>query len=336
MQSIDQLEGRATDGDPQAKFELAHQLMCGADSSHHIQQWIGLVEESSNAGHAPATELWAVFEAMGVARPQNWERAFDLLLTAAKQGSLSAQRQLVILARRDEAVPPEPDAASWSEVRASISMDALAAHGERISVSDAPRIRVIERFATPAECAWLIDRARSRLKRAIVIDYDGADKIDPGRTNTGADFLVQDMDLVLEIIRTRISAATRVPLPVFEPTQILHYEVGEEFKLHHDFLDPTNPALHEDLRQQGQRIATFLIYLNEDFEGGETEFPDVGLRLRGKTGDALFWANLDMEARPEPRSRHAGLPPTSGQKWILSQWIRDRTPASGAQNRSLG
>jgi hypothetical protein len=138
------------------------------------------------------------------------------------------------------------------------------------------------------------------------------------------------MDIVLEVIRTRIAAATRVPVPVFEPTQILHYDVGEEFRLHHDFLDPANPAHHEQLRSAGQRIATFLIYLNEEFEGGETEFPRAGVRYRGRTGDAIFWANLDMEGRPDPLTVHAGLPPTSGEKWILSQWIRDRAaPPAG-------
>jgi|tagenome__1003787_1003787.scaffolds.fasta_scaffold20988880_6 hypothetical protein len=39
---------------------------------------------------------------------------------------------------------------------------------------------------------------------------------------------------------------------------------------------------------------------------------------------AIFWANLDMEGHPHPLTLHAGLPPTSGEKRILSQWIRDR------------
>ena len=41
-----------------------------------------------------------------------------------------------------------------------------------------------------------------------------------------SDFQVVEMDLVLELIRARISAATRVPLPVFELTQVFHY--GQE------------------------------------------------------------------------------------------------------------
>jgi hypothetical protein len=162
------------------------------------------------------------------------------------------------------------------------------------------------------------------LKPALVFDGGGEHKIDPGRSNTGTDFQVPDMDLILEIVRTRISRATNIPVPVFELTQVLRYLVGQEFKAHVDFLDEANPQHQHQLRFHGQRIATFLIYLNEDFEGGETEFPMAGIRYRGRTGDALFWANADMEGRPEPLSLHAGLPPTSGEKWVLSQWIRDR------------
>jgi hypothetical protein len=131
------------------------------------------------------------------------------------------------------------------------------------------------------------------------------------------------MDIVLEVIRHRISAATRIPVPVFEPSQILHYNVGQEFKPHFDFLDPGN-ANYRDQLNQGQRIATFLIYLNDEFEGGETQFPDIGLQFRAKAGDAIFWANVDTEGRPDALTRHAGLAPTSGEKWVFSQWIRDR------------
>ncbi len=322
-----QSEGCAPASQAEATFKEAVGLMCGPDSGAHIGRWIPMIKQASNAGHAEATELWSVFEVMGVARPQSWDRAFDLLVTAAEQGSLTAKRQLLILARRDSAdlqASADDDSAFWAQTRAGISIPVLLSHTERVSLSDAPRIRVIESFVNHAECAWMIDRAGKRLGRAKVIDLSGQQNVDGGRSNSGAEFLVQDMDVVMEVIRTRISSATKIPVPVFEPTQILHYDVGEEFKPHFDFLDPANAGYRENL-ESGQRIATFLIYLNDGFEGGETQFPDVGINYRGRAGDAIFWANVDMQGRPDPLTRHAGLPPTAGEKWILSQWIRDRT-----------
>ena len=151
----------------------------------------------------------------------------------------------------------------------------------------------------------------------------------PVRSNSAVLLMFGQMDVVSEILRTRIAMATRVPVRVFEPAQILRYEVGQEFVSHVDYLDPDSAAYGEELARQGQRIATFLIYLSADYEGGETVFPNIGLRYRGRTGDALFWANLDPQQRPDLLTRHAGLPPTSGEKWVFSQWIRERPLMGG-------
>jgi hypothetical protein len=117
-------------------------------------------------------------------------------------------------------------------------------------------------------------------------------------------------------------------VPVFEPVQVMHYSVGEEFRPHFDFLTEDNEGWAAQMRRFGQRIATFLVFLNEDFEGGETEFPRAGISHRGGKGDALFWANVDPSGGPDRLTFHAGKPPTKGEKWILSQWIRDRSPAA--------
>jgi hypothetical protein len=44
-------------------------------------------------------------------------------------------------------------------------------------------------------------------------------------------------------------------------------------------------------------------------------------------GDAIYWANVDDSGRPDRLTRHAGLPPTSGEKWIFSQWLRSQPQA---------
>nr|WP_239094238.1 2OG-Fe(II) oxygenase [Bacillus sp. B15-48] len=51
--------------------------------------------------------------------------------------------------------------------------------------------------------------------------------------------------------------------------QVLNYWIGEEYKPHFDYFSP-NKVDHD---KGGQRVATFLIYLNDVKAGGETEFP---------------------------------------------------------------
>ena len=71
-------------------------------------------------------------------------------------------------------------------------------------------------------------------------------------------------------------------------------------------------------------MATLLIYLNDGFEGGETHFPLTGLRFKGRKGDALLFHNVLPGGAPDPITLHAGLAPARGEKWLFSQWIRDK------------
>jgi prolyl 4-hydroxylase len=305
----------------EARLALGLRLLTGDGAP---QEGAALIEAECEAGSAEAAAVLATLEAMGAARPQSWDRALDFLALAASRGSARAQAQLTTLSRR-----PASDE-SWQRRRDSIDIEALTAAPPRRPVSERPRIRVIEGFATPAECDWLVALARGRLNPAWVWDpLTGENRPDPSRTNRGLDLGLAEMDVVIQLLRARISAASNLPLPVFEPAQIMHYSVGEEFRPHHDFLDPDSPGDRAQIERLGQRIATFLLYLNDDYVGGDTEFLKTGFRYRGRKGDGLLFANVDAARAPDPLTTHAGRPPTRGEKWILSQWIRDRSPGPG-------
>jgi hypothetical protein len=317
------------------EFAEAMRIFSGHPAPADARRGLALVESASAQGYGPASERLAVFHAMaagGVARPPAWDQAFDALLRAAEQGSRLAGKQLMLLTNPAEApvLPSTVGSSFWRELRSRISLQQLLQSSGRKIVRDAPRMRLIEGFASPAECRWVIDNARGHLARATIFDRDSGELVeDPARSNSTAALMFGQMDVVTEILRARIGTATGVPVPAFEPAQILRYQVGQEFVPHHDFLDPAKPGFREVLAGQGQRIATFLIYLNDDFEGGETAFPAIGLKYRGRTGDALFWANLDREYNPDPLTLHAGLPPTNGEKWVFSQWIHERPQKAG-------
>ena len=291
------------------RLTYARCLLTGEGTPLDPPRAAGLLAAAAEEGEADAAALMATVEAMGVAGPQSWQRAFDWLGRAATLGSESARAQLALL---------QPER----------GIEALTTAAPKRSLSDAPRIRVIEGFASGEECDWVMARVHGRLGPAMVLDKaTGREKTHPDRTNKAIELNITAMDVVLQVLRARIAAATNLPLPVFEPAQIMHYSVGEEFRPHFDFLTEQAEGWAAQLRLYGQRIATFLLYLNDDFEGGETDFPAIGLSHRGRKGDALFFANVDTAGAPDRRTLHAGRPPSSGQKWILSQWIRDRTPA---------
>ena len=312
------------------QYASAMQLLLGERPSlDDVQRAAGLFEAASAQGHAEASERCALLDALGSARPPDWDRALDFLALAAAQGSRSAQEQLLLLAdsSADPVVTADAEPDFWSGVRARVPIEQRMRPGEKQRLSDSPRIRLIPAFATDAECRWLTSLAQPQLGPATVFDKEtGGQTLDPTRDNSFVVLRIGEMNVLTEVIRQRIAAAMNLPVPLFEPSQILHYAVGQRFKPHHDFLDPANPAYDESLATFGQRIATFLIYLNDGYQGGETSFPRIGLNFRAEQGDALFFANVTKDGAPDPDTVHAGLPTTSGEKWVFSQWIRDRFP----------
>jgi TPR repeat protein len=299
-----------TEEDHDAKAEWGLRLL----GEGKAEEGARLLAQACDTGSALAAERLAVLEAMGAGRPQSWSRTFAFLDLAAERGSESARAQLGLLGRGGPA----------------IDLAALLAPPAKRSLSDAPRVRAVDGFATPEECEWIIGLASGKLQPARVWDpATGENRNDPSRTNDATDLGLAETDVVVEIVRARIAAVGNLPVPVFETPQVMRYSAGQAFHPHYDYLDPEEPADRAQLQRLGQRIATFLLYLNDDFEGGETAFPEIGLRHRGRKGDGLLFANVDDRRAPEPKALHAGLPPTRGEKWILSQWVRDRTPGPG-------
>jgi len=163
------------------------------------------------------------------------------------------------------------------------------------------------------------------LSRALV--YEALRKevtVHPTRTNTAATFGMLETDFVCILTQVRMAAALGVPFRQFEAISVLHYAEGEEITEHFDFVDPKVPDYEQEIAQRGQRIATFLIYLNDDYGGGETEFPRVGVRHKGHKTQGIVFINSLPDGSADVRTLHAGRPPKGGEKWIVSQFVRDR------------
>ena len=96
---------------------------------------------------------------------------------------------------------------------------------------------------------------------------------------------------MLRMTRLRIAAALGIHVANQEPTNILHYASGQEYRPYYDFIrEDEEKAFASELVRVGQRVATFLIYLNDDDGGGETAFPHLNWRHKGMAGDVLlFW-----------------------------------------------
>jgi len=309
-------------------YGTAARLLPGARAAADIAESLRLLLQASAAGHTGADALLAVMSGMGVGMAQDWDQALDHLQRAAERGSVAARGQLRALAGQDASADTDlPGGEAWPRLRRSINLGSWLLRPEKTVLSKTPRAVSVRNFLSTAVCDWLIARARGRTQRALVHDAaTEAGREGSGRNNTYFEFGFLELDLVVVLVRARIAATIGVPVPVLETPQVLHYEVGERYARHHDYFDPRQPGHAAQIASGGQRIVTFLVYLNAAYEGGETDFPLIGLRHRGAPGDALYFGNVEAGGAPDPRTLHAGLAPSQGEKWLLSQWVRDRSP----------
>jgi prolyl 4-hydroxylase len=313
--SVEALFKRVQSGDSRALTELGKRLLVGDGVAPAPDKGVAMLREAVSRGEAEAAARLAVCAAWGIAQARDVGAALDHLQRAAELGWAPAMRELELLARHTGAA---------AALRRSIDVKTWITPPAARVVSERPRIAVLEGFASAPECEWLIQRSATGMRPAQV--YRGTAKAQTvqSRTNSETTFTIFNADVLLSLVRERIAAATGVPIAHFELAKVLHYSPGERFELHADFLEPSTPELAREIQVRGQRAATFLIYLNDGYEGGETDFPRVGVRYKGGRGDALLFSNIDVAGAPDYQTVHAGLPPTTGEKWVLSQWIRTR------------
>lgn len=183
-----------------------------------------------------------------------------------------------------------------------------------------PDAVVYGNFLTPAECAELIALAEGRMQASKVVDKaTGKHVLHEARTSTST-FIKRGQTDLVKSIEQRISDLTGLPVENGEGMQILRYDVGQEYRKHYDYFNPERESTPHHIKRGGQRIATFLMYLNTPEGGGETSFPHAGISVSAVQGNALLF-RYDTPT-PATKTLHCGEPVTSGVKWVATKWIR--------------
>jgi prolyl 4-hydroxylase len=318
--SIDWLRRAVEGGSLRAKTLLAKCFL--TKQPYEVDEGLALLFAASDGGDGEAAHTAAIMHASAFGVERDWDRAFDYLQHSAELGFVPSRKELLFLAG---APPADEHVASelWKELRDSVDINAWITAPRPKWAQKSPRIFVIEKFASPEVCDWLIDRAKPHLVDARTIDPQtdllGADQ---GTTNSMVTFDLFRMDMIFSIMWARITSVTGISSGAEAPN-ILHHAVGESYEPHFDYIENESGAA-PDYTQGAQRVVTFLLYLNDDYEGGGTEFPLANWGHRGRKGDAMYFWNVDARGSPDRLSMHTGTAPSKGEKWVLSQWILGR------------
>jgi prolyl 4-hydroxylase len=284
-------------GDALAARELALWLLSGQLVRRDLTSSRAMFEHAATLGDSYSAAVARAFIAGGVGGPGDWPRAMGLLRDASGSDPRAADQLELI-----EAMELRPD----GETARKLPSETL---------SNMPEIRRFPALFSASECAYLIEVAKPSLQPSVVVDpRTGRQVPNPVRTSSAAGFPFTDENPAIHALNRRLAAASGTDVRAGEPLQILHYAPGQQYHEHSDALPGVVPSQ--------QRVLTFLVYLNEDFEGGETSFPQLNIKVRGRTGDGLLFRNASTDGAPDPRAIHAGLPVTRGVKHLASRWIR--------------
>lgn len=291
------LQQAAAGGSADAFHALGLWRLTGAWIPRKLSESRELFRRAAALGSADASRIYNAFVANGTGGPPLWADAMKLLSDRAKSDPAAKRQRHVIAAMT---LSPTGDPLQLPEA-------------EQLSTS--PHVLVFRQLFSREECAYLVEVAGPMMQPAVIVDPQSGRLVrNPIRTSESTGFPLMDENPAIHALNRRIAAASGTHVAQGEPLQVLRYRPGQEYKPHSDAL-PGEP---------NQRVATMLVYLNAGYSGGETHFAASGLKVRGEPGDALLFHNVRADGRPDERATHAGLPVTSGEKFLASRWIRAR------------
>ncbi|WP_235199492.1 2OG-Fe(II) oxygenase [Sphingomonas sp. RIT328] len=298
MTAVAEVQRRAAAGDGEALFQLGLWQLQGRPLPRDLPAARSSLRRAAATGNVEARLIEIALTANGTGAAADWQAARRLLGEAVAAGDAPARQLETLLAAM-----PLDDAGAPASLP---PIQPLSADGS---------VRRAAAAFTPAECAHIARAADDLLAPAVVVDpRTGRSVPHPIRTSDAAVIGPVREDPVIRALNQRIAALSATQIGQGEALTVLRYRPGQQFRLHSDILP----------QARNQRVTTVLVYLNDDFTGGETTFPDHKLIIRPRVGDAIIFDNVDAASRGLTTARHAGEPVRSGVKWLATRWIRAR------------
>jgi len=264
----------------------------------------------ADAQGKPLDEAWTGWVHLNVSRGCSRDEMMGIL----RREGFDEKAIAAAFASAPQRVAAPPPMLPMSIPRAHLRLPNAVRHG-----GNALELYSADDFLAPAECAAIVERILAALRPSTISAPPGGEYDNAFRTSRTCDLF--DADPVVATLDQKICAAIGFDRSLAEPTQGQHYEVGQVFKTHTDFFKPYELEKYT-MGELGQRTWTFMIYLNDVEAGGETDFPEIGVKFRPMRGRAVVWNNLRSTGEGNDLTRHQSLPVTAGTKTIVTKWFR--------------
>jgi prolyl 4-hydroxylase len=177
---------------------------------------------------------------------------------------------------------------------------------------------ILQHFITPEQCQKIISFTDGKLFDSEVIGGKHKD------IRNSQQYWIPKNDPLVKPMFEHVSKMFNIPFENAEDLQVVRYLPNQYYNEHHDACCDNNDKCLEFVRKSGQRVLTVLIYLNNEFEDGNTYFKNLNLKVKPPTGDAIaFFPLAKGTNKCHPLALHAGMPVSSGTKWVANLWFRE-------------
>ena len=184
---------------------------------------------------------------------------------------------------------------------------------ERLILFDYPRF-------LPAElCQALIALIEAGRRPSTIANANGDAQF---RTSETCD--LSPHDPAVQDLEARLLALNGIDPAHGEPVQGQRYDVGQEFKGHTDYFEPSSVDYDRYCSEAGNRTWTFMIYLNGVEAGGGTRFKVIKKTFQPEAGKLVCWNNRRPDGSLNPATLHHGMKVRRGIKYIITKWYRER------------
>jgi hypothetical protein len=186
-------------------------------------------------------------------------------------------------------------------------------------------VGIFDHFLSDDECDFFIELFKNKEKKGFVVnrqDSEGSELTTKADTSISINIYEEFDGKPKEKINSFIDNFWNNAFPKYAkkyPTLMQRRWDLKGFKIQKTIPGEGYHVWHDEHQLSyldSSRVLTYIIYLNDEYEAGETEFLSKHMRITTKKGSlAIFPANYTHV--------HRGNPPLTGEKYILTGWVHD-------------
>lgn len=178
---------------------------------------------------------------------------------------------------------------------------------------------ILKGFLDEKECAALIDLIDAERHPSTLVNFDGQPDF-----RTSETCHLDHANPAVSALNAKLAAVSGIDPAHGEALQGQRYDVGQEFKPHTDYFEPSSRDYHEHCDASGQRTWTFMIYLNDVPAGGATRFKAIDKIVQPERGKLLAWNNRRPDGSLNAATLHHAMKVRKGLKYVITRWYRER------------